>query len=59
MLFRGLREEIEKTNLSISGIQEQIENLTKEENHIVGTLQCGNCDNHKSRIETLEVEVRS
>ena len=41
--FRGLREEIEKTNLSIAGIQEQIENLTKEENHIVGTLQCGYC----------------
>ena len=57
--FRGLREEIEKTNLSIAGIQEQIENLTKEENHIVGTLQCGNCDNLKSRVDTLEVEVRS
>ena len=30
-IFRGLKEEIEKTNLSISGIQEKIEILTKEE----------------------------
>ena len=58
-IFRGLKEEIEKTNQNILDLQEKIENLIEKKKRIVEKLQCDNGDIIKSKLETLEIEVRS